>query len=423
MLSVRRPKAIVYGWKSPGDYFFSTDLYSRFENLQGWVDIVSLENYRNYVEDFSFHKPDIIIFFLHQEGIEFVEIAKRSFFLNSFLDDQELANFILEKSVKISCDPPKPKFSVFTPAFKTEDIILKTYSSLKEQTEKNWEWVIVDDSPEDHNKTWEMILKISKSDFRVIPQRIFPTSGGNVGFVKHRAAMLCRGEWLVELDHDDYLMPDCLEVCEKSSLNFPDAGFIYSDCTEMNEDNEFRRYDHRDDGEWYGRDDNLFAFGYAGHSWKTINGKNYLQHHHPDINPLTIRFNICMPNHVRLWKKEVYHQISGHREGLPVADDLELIIRTFLTTRMIHVKKLLYIQFFHGSSTVDHNAFDINRRARLIRDHYDFMIHNRILELGFDDWEWDEEKKSTRRDYVMVLLNKQDVKYYEGEQVLNYVYE
>ncbi len=423
MIEVRRPRAIVYGWKTPGEYFFSTDLYSKFENLQGWIEIVSIPTSENYFYDFSFYKPDVVISVSNDIQIEYNEVRSRYFYFEISPDDQFLANFILEKSVAISCDPPLPKFSIFTPAFKTEHKIAKTYESIKNQTLIDWEWVIVDDSPESHSSTWEAITEISKSDFRVKSYRIFPVSGGNVGLVKNRAAMLCKGEWLVELDHDDYLMSNCLEECFKASTTFPDAGFIYSDCTEMNESGDFKRYDHLDDGNWYGRLDNLFAFGYAGHSWVNIEGRDYLQHHHPDINPLTIRFNITMPNHVRVWKRNVYHEIIGHREGLPVADDLELIIRTFLNTRIIHIKKLLYIQYFHGSSTVDHNSFDINRRSRLIRDFYDLKIHKRIEELGYKDWEWDYDKNSTRRSYVMIFLNKEDVKYFEEEQVLNYIYE
>ena len=71
-----------------------------------------------------------------------------------------------------------------------------------------------------------------------------PQSGGNIGLVKHRAASLCSGEWLVELDHDDTLISTCLEECHKSSLKFPNAGFMYSDVCELYEDGEMKTYDH-----------------------------------------------------------------------------------------------------------------------------------------------------------------------------------
>jgi hypothetical protein len=86
---------------------------------------------------------------------------------------------------------------------------------------------------------------------------------------------------------------------------------------------------------------------------------------------------------------------------------------------MIHVKKMLYIQYNNRDSTVDNNATDINRRARLIRDHYDKRIHDRIIELGFEDWNWDEELGHSQK-----LQNRGGVrKYYDEEQVMNYIYE
>jgi hypothetical protein len=236
--------------------------------------------------------------------------------------------------------------------------------------------------------------------------------------------MLSSGRWLVELDHDDYLMKNCLEECLRASEKFPDAGFIYSDCTEMSEDGkEFRDYDYSRNGDYYGRPDNWFAFSYAGHTWKSIGGKEYLQHHYPDINPITIRFNTSMPNHVRVWRKDVYRKIGGHRQDLPVADDFELIIRTFLETRFIHIKKILYIQHFKLGSTVDLNSFDINRRARLVRDFYDQKIHSRIGELGFFDWDWNPEKGRSLHESNWSRADKKDLRFGEEEQIMNYIYE
>ena len=127
-----------------------------------------------------------------------------------------------------------------------------------------------------------------------------------------------------------------------------------------------------------------------------------------------------MPNHLRAWSREIYNKIGGHNKKTPVADDLEIIIRTFLHTRFIHIKKVLYLQFNNRNSTVDNNSIDINRRARLIRDRYDKKIHERILELGFHDWNWDEENQQS----IQKFQNQGGLrKYFEEEQVMNYIYE
>jgi hypothetical protein len=231
--------------------------------------------------------------------------------------------------------------------------------------------------------------------------------------------MMCDGDWLVELDHDDHLVSNALEISNEAINKFPDAGFLYSDCSESYEDGEMKYYDHDWSGNWYAREDNYFDFGYAGHTWVEVDGEKILAHHYPDVNPLSIRFNISMPNHVKMWKREVYHQIGGHNKAIPVADDLEISIKTFLYTRMIHVKKVLYLQKNNRNSTVDNNSQDINRRARLIRDHYDKRIHERIKELGFHDWNWDEEAGHSQKFQNSVPIRK----YFEEEQIMNYIYE
>ena len=61
MLEVRRPTAVIYGWKEKGLYTYITDLYSDPENIRGWVNIHSIEGEINLIEDYNKFKPDVII--------------------------------------------------------------------------------------------------------------------------------------------------------------------------------------------------------------------------------------------------------------------------------------------------------------------------------------------------------------------------
>jgi len=171
--------------------------------------------------------------------------------------------------------------------------------------------------------------------------------------------------------------------------------------------------------DWYAHPDNKFNWGYAGHTWETHYGNDYLVHHYQEINPKTIRFNIGMPNHLRAWRSDVYRKIGGHNRNVSVADDFELIVRTFLETKFTHIKKMLYLQYNNRNSTVDNNATDINRRARLIKDAYDLKIHNRIQELGYEDWNWDYETKSSYK----FQNGQKNLRYGDNEVVLNYIVE
>ena len=412
-----------------------SNMYSE-EALHERVIIHSYKTDDDFARLFALHKPDIII--TVGPGREyFQQVAAHSdqmfvslkwcHYINE-PDLQTLANDTATWATEWACRTneyfqwsTRPLISAFTPAYKTGDRIHRAYNSLKAQTYANWEWIVVDDSPAEHTETWNILQELAQQDYRVKPFKVQPLTGGNIGEAKRRAASMANGWWLLELDHDDALISTCMQEIVSASQEFPDAGFIYTDVAEPYEDGEMRAYTPTigTEAEWYANPYNTFVWAYGGHEWVEADGQKYLCHIYPDINPKTIRFNIGMPNHARVWRRDVYDQIGRHNRFISVADDYELIVRTFLATRMVHIKKLLYLQYNNRSSTVDHNSTDINRKARLIKDYYDTKIHNRILELGFEDWDWSDETKSGSR-----LQNDMDrLKYFEQESKLNYIYE
>jgi glycosyltransferase involved in cell wall biosynthesis len=415
-MKTKIPSAIIYGWDRAGVFELISDIYYQ-ENLFEKVLIHSLTNIDNIIEDYNRIRPNIIMSIGSYPNLQNNFLQWKVIFYDKIHPDNVIANDIVVQSSINICRNIRPFFSIFTPTYKTGGNILRTYDSIKNQKNDEWEWVVVDDSPDD--ETWNLLQEIANKDYRVKIHKIFPLTGGNIGLVKNRAAGLCNGEWIVELDHDDELTHDCLFHSYAAIQKYPDAGFLYSDVCELYENGEMKYYDYDWSGNWYGRYDNGFDFGYAGHTWVEYNGNSYLNHHYPDINPLTIRFNISMPNHVRMWKKTIYDKIGGHNKNLPVADDFELIIRTFLETKFIHVKKMLYLQWNNGNSTVDNNSIDINRRARTIRDYYDNKIHDRIIEMGGVDWNWDENKKISQKFSNGITVKK----FYDEEKILNYIYE
>lgn len=433
MIKTSLPKAIIYGYSQKGVLELTSDVYFE-ENLQEKVIVHSLEDTSNIYDDIAFYKPDVI-FTVGQETINLKRHLKDNDFyifakwLHYIEEPQNniLANDVVCQSTFYSCstaeryiDPETPLFSAFTGAYKTGSRIIRTYEGLRNQSYPNWEWVVIDDSPSDHSETWEILQELAEKDHRVKPLRITPNSGGNVGEVKHRAASLCNGRWLLELDHDDYTIYNLFEECLKASLEYPDAGFIYTDVCELYEDGQMKYYGEiAENRQWYNSPNNWFVWGYGGHEWVRAEGQDYISHMYPEINPKTIRFNIGMPNHARLWRKDIYAQVGGHNRFISVADDYELIVKTFLETKFLHVRKMLYLQYNNRNSTVDNNAKDINRRSRLIRDYYDRAIHERILEMGAIDHEWLPENNHSRK----LQNDRSALMFGDQEQILNYIYE
>ncbi|MFZ2450958.1 MAG: glycosyltransferase family 2 protein [Methylovulum miyakonense] len=272
----------------------------------------------------------------------------------------------------------QPLVSVFTPTYKTGPRFERAFRSLLGQAYPNWEWIIVDDSDDD-GETYRMVQTYAAQDHRIRPFKPDQHSG-IIGEVKYMACALSRGDLLVELDHDDELTPSILQALVTAYRNHPDAGFFYSDFSEVDSQLNPLVY-----GEGWG-----FGYGsyrdewYCGHCLKVVNA--------PNINPKTIRHLVAAPNHVRAWTRDCYTAIGGHNRFLHVADDFELLVRTFLHTAMVRVPVLGYLQYIEGGANTQRvRNQDIQRHVRYVRWKYDRRIHERFLALGLNDWVWVEE--------------------------------
>lgn len=289
--------------------------------------------------------------------------------------------------------PKRPLVTVFTPAFRTGDKIMRPLNSLQSQTYANWEWVIMDDS-DDEGETFEMLSEMAGRDRRV---RLYKEHrhSGCIGRLKRSACLLGRGEYLVELDHDDELTPKALELVVSAFTEHPECGFVYTDFAECFEDGS---------PVMYGKDLTKmppysdWGFGYGSYREEFHGGFRYMVANSPNINAKTIRHIVAAPNHIRSWRKETYMEIGGHSDLIHVADDYELMIRTFLHTRMCRVPEMCYVQYrnFGVGNTHRDRSKEIQRLVRRFSEAYDRRIHERFVELGVDDFVWQSGKFSVR---------------------------
>ena len=371
------------------DYCITTPQYAY--NAEIGIDIKTLDSTENlYSELNQFKGYDAII--TVGADIDFYPLSTSSFEIRKkwvHFDDynkDKIANAIVATFLlNINRDKGEDKlFSIFTCTFNTpKKDIIALYESLKKQTYVNWNWWILDDS----NINGSAADYLSKlKDPRIIVIKNI-TNHGNIGFNKHLIASACDGDYLVEIDHDDEITSDCLEYLKKAFDTFPDADFVYSHAMEEM------------DGMPVLYTEDEYALGQGKHEKFMIEGQEYLISTTPDVNCLTVRHIVGLPNHVRCWKKDFYHRIGGHNTELSVLDDMDLLIRTFLYGKMCKVPKVLYIQHEgsssdsngRGSTTQGKRLPEIIRLGALLRSKYDLDIHNRIMELGYEDKIWNNE--------------------------------
>lgn len=224
--------------------------------------------------------------------------------------------------------------SVFTAAYNSGDKIFRCLDSLLAQDHNNWEWVIMDDSDDERESA--RIASLAARDPRIRVLRM-PTHSGSIGDVKHRACLASKGDILVELDHDDELTTWALSEV-RQAFSDSGVGFAYSDWAEQFIDGS---------PAVYGSFGAPWGFGFGHDRWEVYQGRRLVVHEAPEINDTTIRYIESAPNHVRAWRRDVYARIGGHDQAFEVADDYELVVRTFLDTRMVRIPRLCYIQWYN----------------------------------------------------------------------------
>lgn len=273
-------------------------------------------------------------------------------------------------------------FSFFTCAYKTgKKKLERLYNSFLKQTYREWNWFVLDDSP--NNETAELLGSFKDPRITVLRNH---SVHGNIGFNKHAIAMICDGDFLCEVDHDDELTADCLETIKNAVEKYPDSDFLYSCALELVMPSRTPII--------YGEG---WGWGEGLTKTEVVNGEKFTFSESPSINPFSIRTIYAQPNHIRCWKRDFYHRIGGHNPEMSVLDDQELLIRTFLNGKMTKIDKVLYIQYenegergVNQDNTQSVRFGEIQRTTMLLKDKYDKAVHDRILSLGYEDNAWDD---------------------------------
>jgi glycosyltransferase involved in cell wall biosynthesis len=242
----------------------------------------------------------------------------------------------------------RPRFSIFTTCFESYEKILRAYESVQMQTFIDWEWIILDDSPEGNHFNY---LQKTLCDPRI---RLYKraSNSGVIGNVKNEAVSLCRGEYCIELDHDDKLTPTCLEDAVYVFDLKPDVGFIYMDFINMYADGTPMKYNSKIISKGYG---GYYAMKYEG-VWQYV----FIT---PNINNISLSNLVCCPNHPRIWERQTLIDVGNYSELLPICDDYELLLRTCTKTKIAKICKVGYIQYMNEGE----NNFSIIRKDEIER--------------------------------------------------------
>jgi SAM-dependent methyltransferase len=185
---------------------------------------------------------------------------------------------------------------------------------------------------------------------------------GIVGALKRFACEQCLGDYLVELDHDDLLVPQALEVLGRAIEENENPDFLYSDFVEFRPDWTSRAYEEK-----YGWESYEVSFFGRSHT--------AMRAFPPTAAALQQIF--YAPNHVRVWRRDTYFAIGGHDPDMPICDDQDLLIRTYLAgKRFVHIPEVLYfyrLQDAGGNTYLERNK-EIQEKQQEIANKYIYAL-------------------------------------------------
>lgn len=108
-------------------------------------------------------------------------------------------------------------FTIFTPTYNRADTLHRVYESLRAQTFKDFEWLIVDDGSTDHTK--KLVEQwTEEADFSI---RYYWQENRHKKAAFNQGVHLAKGEFFLPADSDDSFTPDALQIFFDEWSNIP----------------------------------------------------------------------------------------------------------------------------------------------------------------------------------------------------------
>lgn len=244
-----------------------------------------------------------------------------------------------------------PNFSIVLPIYNTPpEFLWSCIHSVITQDFKNWELIIVDDASIELQCV-DIAESFSLQDDRIsVTHRV---SNGGIIAASNDGLKLCRGEFVVFLDHDDMFEPDALSYINCAIRENSDVDVVYTDEYILSADGKLT--DLRK----------------------------------PDWSPV----RLCSQNyvgHITAMRRTVVQSVGGFYEGYEGAQDYDLLFRvTEIARNIVHVPIALYfwrdVAHSYSRTTETRDAtFESGRRA--VESHCQRTGISAVVERTDVDW-------------------------------------
>lgn len=254
--------------------------------------------------------------------------------------------------------------SIILSVFNGEKTIRKMIDSVISQTFNVWELIVVNDGSKDD--TLSIIEDYRRKDSRI---KIITKPNGGLGSARVSGIKASQGDYIINIDADDWLEPDYVESLLKG-IKKAEADILWCDIIDNDETNHIWRFND-------GLDKDLL------------------------VRKMLLR-KIWVPQWNRIIRREIALKNMKYLEGLQQWEDMVFNVACILcSSKISYLPKALYHYYVNNPESLCNTAL-----TRNMIPEYKRAIHN--LGMAFEDYkvatkyqyEFNYNKLYTIRDYV-----------------------
>jgi GT2 family glycosyltransferase len=263
----------------------------------------------------------------------------------------------------------KPRYSFIVPVYNTNHEYLRScLESIINQTYDQWELCIVDDASTD-TVCRQILNEYAESESRI--KLLFRDKNGGISAASNDAIAIALGEYLILVDHDDFLELDAVEVINNYILEAPETDYLYTD-----------------------------EFHY-------LSSGLCVDFRKPDWSPERFRSQMYTC-HLSVLRRDLVETVGRFRSEFDGSQDYDLVLRVIEQAKsIVHVPEPLYYwrtnetSFSRDDKTKAH-SFDAGRRA--VEEHCKRSgIDAKVEETRFDGI-YHVKRKLRRKPEVSIVI-------------------
>lgn len=241
------------------------------------------------------------------------------------MNDKELVN---EDGKMLKLKDEDFLISIVIPIYNAEKYLEECLNSIKNQTYKNFEVIMVNDGSKDESET--ICKRFSEDDSRF---RYFTKSNGGVSSARNLGLDNVKGDFITFIDSDDWIAEKHLELLI-NSIKKTNSDIVVS-C--------YKEFDNID---------TYYTIVYTKQEKNLLNFEKMNRDDFLTIFPKLMSINVCFNNAVaKLFRKELVNNLRFDT-SIKYGEDLDFYFSLYLNVESVsYVDELTYVYRIHGDST------------------------------------------------------------------------